>query len=98
MTHYNIHLKLVHAAKLVPAPFFLDRPKGRGNLATHERKFTGGDEDVLGSSCRSKTFCRPIRNAANEDYITVSRLNLGTIAKTMVMLATVPKLKIAKTK
>ncbi len=99
MTLDNIHLALVHPAKLVPRPFLFDRPKGRSNLAAHKRKLAVGDEltrRFLALPCRSKTFCKPIRNAAIEDYMTVARLDLGMIADTAVILATAPKLKVAK--
>jgi hypothetical protein len=36
-----------------------------------------------------------MRNVAIEDYMTIARLELGMRAETIVMLATVPKLKVA---
>ena len=52
MALYDIHLALVHTAKLVPITFILDRPERRRDLAPHERKLTSGVEMVFSASLK----------------------------------------------
>ena len=77
MALYDIHLAMVHAAKLVPIAFSLDRSEPRCDLAPHERKLASCVEMIFSASLKIQYVLETHKERRDRGLYDVRRVGFG---------------------